>query len=162
MRFRRQTGATLPPRRQPSLAPRSRRTAAGILWGVAEANVDALKRGYAAINRGDLSVLRELLHPDIEWHEPGPSLDAGTHRGRESFERFLRGWLESFDEFQVEPEQVVERDGRLIAVVRQTGKGRSSGLQVDARLAHIWTVEAGRAVRWEAVANPEDALGEAR
>ena len=56
----------------------------------------------------------------------------------------------------------MEREGRLIAVVRQTGKGRSSGLQVDARLAHVWTVEAGRAVRWEAVANPEDALGEAR
>jgi uncharacterized protein len=123
-----------------------------------EANVDALKRGYAALNRGDLSVVRELLHAEIEWHEPAPSPDAGTHQGRDSFERFLRGWLESFDEFQVEPEQVVERGGRLIAVVRQTGKGRSSGVQVDARLAHVWTVEAGKAVRWEAIANPEEAL----
>jgi uncharacterized protein len=125
---------------------------------MAEANVDALKRGYAALNRGDLSVVHELLDPDIEWHEPAPSPDAGTHRGRDSFERFLRGWLESFDEFQVEPEQVVERGGRLIAVVRQSGKGRASGLRVDARLAHVWTVEAGRAVRWEAIAKPEEAL----
>jgi uncharacterized protein len=129
---------------------------------MAEANVDALKRGYAALNRGDLSVVRELLHPDMEWHEPAPSPDAGTHRGRDSFEGFLRGWLESFDEFRIEPEQVVEHGGRLIAVVHQTGKGRSSGARVDARLAHVWTVEAGKAVRWEAVAKPEDALGEGR
>jgi ketosteroid isomerase-like protein len=127
-----------------------------------EANVDALKRGYAALNRGDLSVVRELLDPEIEWHEPAPSPDAGTHRGRDSFERFLRGWLESFEEFQVEPEQIIERGDRLIAVVHQSGKGRSSGLRVDARLAHVWTVEAGKAVRWEAVAEPEDALVDGR
>lgn len=125
---------------------------------MAEANVDALKRGYAALNRGDLSVVRELLHPEIEWHEPSPSPDAGSHRGRESFERFLRGWLESFEEFRVDPEQIVERDDRLIAVVRQTGKGRSSGAQVDARLAHVWTVEGDKAVRWEAFGDPEEAL----
>lgn len=127
---------------------------------MAEANVDALKRGYAALNRGDLSVVLELLDPEIEWREPEPSPEAGAYRGRESFERFLRGWLESFEEFRVEPEQVVDRDGRLIAVVRQTGKGRSSGVEVDARLAHVWTVEDGRAVRWEAVGQPEELLGD--
>lgn len=132
-----------------------------ILSSMPEANVDALKRGYAALNRGDLSVVRELLDPEIEWREASPSPDAGTHRGRDSFERFLRGWLESFDEFQVVPEEILEREGRLIAVVHQTGKGRSSGLRVDARLAHVWTVESGKAVRWEAVAKPEDALGDA-
>ncbi len=125
---------------------------------MAEQNVNALKRGYAALNRGDLSVVLELLHPEIEWHEPAPSPDAGTHRGRESFERFLRGWLESFEEFRVEPEQIVERGDVLIAVVRQSGKGRASGVGVDTRLAHLWSVEAGQAVRWEAIANPDEAL----
>jgi uncharacterized protein len=127
---------------------------------MAEANVDALRRGYAALNRGDLSVVLELLDPEIEWREPEPSPEAGTHRGRDGFERFLRGWLESFEAFRVEPEQVVERDGRLIAVVRQTGQGRTSGVEVDARLAHVWTVEDGRAVRWESVGQPEEVLGD--
>jgi hypothetical protein len=54
---------------------------------------------------------------------------AGTHRGRVSFERFFRGWLESFEELRVEPEQIVEGEGRLVVVVSQTGKGRSSGVQ---------------------------------
>ena len=118
---------------------------------MSEAYVDQLRRGYEALNRGDVSVVLELLDPDLEWHEPSPGPDAGSHRGRESFERFIRGWIESFDGFRVEPEQVVERGGRLIAVVRQTGRGHASGVEVEARLAHVWTVEDGRAVRWEAV-----------
>jgi ketosteroid isomerase-like protein len=101
-----------------------------------------------------------LLHPDIEWHEPAPSLHAGTHRGREGFERFLRGWLESFHHFRVEPQRIVERGDRLIVVVHQTGKGRASGVEVDATLAHVWTVSDGRAVRWEAVPQPDRALSE--
>lgn len=123
-----------------------------------EADIDALMRGYDAINRGNLEVLHELLDPEIEWREPGPGPDAGSYRGRDSFERFLRGWIESFDEFRVEPEQVVDRGGKLVAVVRQTGRGRSSGVTVEARIAHVWTVHDGRAVAWESVGDPEEAL----
>jgi len=128
---------------------------------VAEANVEALRRGYEALNRGDLSVVLELLDPEIEWHEPEPSPDAGTHTGRDSFERFFSSWIDSFDGFRVEPEQVVERGDTLIAVMHQSGRGRTSGVQVDARLAHLWTIKGGRAIRWEAVANVDDALRDA-
>jgi hypothetical protein len=125
---------------------------------MAEANLEALQRGYEALNRGDLSGVLELLDPDIEWHEPGDSPEAGTHHGRDSFERFFRSWIDSFDEFRVEPEHVVERRNELIAVVRQSGRGRASGVEIEIRLAHVWTIEDGRAVRWESVPNPDDAL----
>ena len=125
-----------------------------------EANVEALRRGYAALNRGDLSVVLDLLDPEIEWHEPATSLEGGTHHGRDGFERFLRGWLESFDGFRVEPEQVVERGDELVVVVHQTGMGRSSGLPVETRLAHVWTVAEGKAIRWEAVQDHEAAVGD--
>ena len=120
--------------------------------------MEALQRGYEALNRGDLSVVLELLDPDIEWHEPAPSPDAGSHTGRDSFERFFRGWLESFDGFQVEPERVEARGDKLIAIVHQSGHGRASGVRVDARLAHVWTIRDGKAIRWEAVADPDEAL----
>ena len=71
---------------------------------MAGANAETLKRGYDALNRGDLSVV------------PAQSPDAGTHRGRDSFER-ERG------------EEIVDRG--------QTG-GRSAGgavPDIDAALA---------------------------
>ena len=123
-----------------------------------EANVEALRRGYEALNRGDLSNVIELLDPDIEWHEPGDSPEAGTHQGRDSFESFFRSWIDSFDEFRVEPEQVIERGDDLLAIVRQSGRGRVSGVGVEVRIAHVWTVRDGVAVRWETVPDPEQAL----
>lgn len=39
--------------------------------------MEALQRGYEALNRGDLSVVLDLLDPDIEWHEPEPSPGQG-------------------------------------------------------------------------------------
>lgn len=82
---------------------------------MAEANVEALRRGYEAL-------------------------------------------IDSFAGFRVEPEQVVERGEELIAIVHQSGRGRTSGVEVNARLAHIWTIEDGRAVRWEAVADVDEVL----
>jgi ketosteroid isomerase-like protein len=45
-----------------------------------------------------------------------------------------------------------------VAVVRQTGAGRTSGVQVETRLAYVWTVANGKAVRWDAVPDPEAVL----
>ena len=126
--------------------------------GVPTANVETLRRGYEALNSGDLSVVHELLDPDLEWQEDPASPEAGTHQGRDSFERFLRSWLESFDDFRIEPEEIIEEDDRLIALVHQSGKGRASGVVVEVRIAHVWTVEGGRAVRWKSYPSRERAL----
>jgi ketosteroid isomerase-like protein len=57
-------------------------------------------------------------------------------------------------------EQVIERGNDLVAVVRQSGRGHASGVVIETRIAHVWTVADGRAVRWEAVPDPDDALGD--
>ena len=121
------------------------------------ANVETLKQGYQALNRGDLSGVRALLHPDIEWQEGPGAPEGGIHHGRDSFEGFLQNWLESFDAFRIEPEKILEHENLLIALVRQTGTGRASGIEVEARIAHVWTVENGQAVRWQS-ASREDGL----
>jgi ketosteroid isomerase-like protein len=45
-----------------------------------------------------------------------------------------------------------------MSIVHQSGRGRASGVEVEARLAHVWTVRDGRAVRWEAIPDADLAL----
>jgi ketosteroid isomerase-like protein len=124
---------------------------------VTEADADTLRRGYQALNRGDFSEVFALMAPDIDW-ESGQALEgAGGHR-REDFERFLQSWLESFEDFRVEPEEVIEHGDHLVAVVRQTGRGRASGAEVAIRIAHVWTVRGGKAVAWRGYPNVETAM----
>lgn len=49
---------------------------------VCVSNVDAVRRGYEAVERGDFSVIEELLADDVRWHGGDPSfLGACTNRG---------------------------------------------------------------------------------
>ncbi len=121
-------------------------------------NSETLQRSYEALNDGDISTVLEVIDPDIVWQEADHSPDAGSHRGRESFEAFFRSWLASFDNFRIEPLEVIERGEVLIAVVRQSGKGQASGIEVSVEIAHVWTIRDGRAVRWQTFASREDAL----
>jgi ketosteroid isomerase-like protein len=122
------------------------------------ADVETLRDGYRALNRRDLSAVRALLHPEIEWEEGPGAPEAGIHRGREAFEAFLQAWLDSFADFRIEPEDIVEDGDRLIALVHQSGTGRTSGIAVEARIAHVWTVRDGMAVRWQSYSSREEAL----
>ena len=35
--------------------------------GVSEADLDSIRRIYAALNRGEIDAASELLDPDVEW-----------------------------------------------------------------------------------------------
>ena len=121
-------------------------------------NSETLRRSYEALNRGDLTEVLKVIDEDILWQEGARSPEAGSNRGRASFEAFFRSWLASFDNFTIEPLEVIERGDVLIAVVRQSGRGQASGIEVSADIAHAWTIRDGRAVRWQAFGGRDEAL----
>ena len=117
-----------------------------------------LRRGYEALNRGDVSEVMALIADDITW-DPGaltPDRDAGA-KGPAGFEALIRSWIDAFDDFHIEPLEVSEHGDFLIAFVRQSGRGRASGLDIAIEIAHVWQVENGRAIRLESYRNAEDA-----
>jgi uncharacterized protein len=122
-----------------------------------ETNADALRSAYDALNRSDLSRVFGLIAPDIDWYDEA-TMPGGPSRGRESFEQYLHSWLESFDEFRINPEEVFEHGKNLIAIVRQTGRGRISGAEIAVQIAHVWTIENDRAIRWRSYPNRQQAI----
>ncbi len=66
--------------------------------------------------------------------------------------------LEPFEEFEIELEEVHERGDTAVAVIRQRGKGLSSGAEIEIRIAHLWTVADGKLTRLEEFARAGDAM----
>lgn len=125
---------------------------------VTEANVATLRAGYDALNRGDVSEVMALIADDITW-DPGPltpDSDAEAS-GPAGFESLIRSWIEAFDDFHIDPLEVTEHGHFLIASVRQSGRGRASGLDIAVEIAHVWQVENGRAIRLESYRNANEA-----
>jgi ketosteroid isomerase-like protein len=81
---------------------------------------------------GDADVFRDTLHPDIEWC-PFEDNHTPSH-GIEGAMRIRNGWLEAWDEMHVDLEQIVEEGDTIVASVHVTGRGKSSGVEVDTRV----------------------------
>lgn len=121
-------------------------------------NAEIVRTGYEAWNRGDREALFAALDPEIEWRLPDSGMNTGTYRGHEGVGELIESYLEAFEHFTVEVEQVFEAGDRVVAFVRASARGKASGVDVETRPAHLWTLRAGRAVRMEVFPARDQAL----
>jgi ketosteroid isomerase-like protein len=82
------------------------------------ANATIVRRGYEAVNTGDVETLAELLGDNVSWHTPGRSPLAGDVVGREAvFARLGRYLAETGGTFRAELMRVLtDEDGRVIGI----------------------------------------------
>lgn len=116
-------------------------------------NVQILKAAYEALNRGDIAAALAVLEPDAEWSEHSELPEADTYRGVAAIWSFLDDYLESWEEFRQETEEVIDGGEKVAVFLHLTAKGKGSGIQVEARYAHVWTMRDGRGVRVDAYAD---------
>ena len=63
-----------------------------------------------------------------------------------------------FDELRVEVERLFERDDRVLAFIKTVGRGHTSGVEVDIRIGHVWTIRDGLVVRGDGYGDRTRAL----
>ena len=82
-----------------------------------------------------------------------------VYRGHDGLVALWERWLESWDEYSLEPEQVIDCGDRLVVVLRQRGRGRHSRLKIDQRIAFLNTLDPnGLTVRLEVFWDPAKAM----
>jgi ketosteroid isomerase-like protein len=109
-------------------------------------------RMYAAVNARDRGAIRALTASDIVV---GTTVEA--FRGPESLLEWLDDGDDAFDAFTVELLDVEELGGHVVVSMRQRGRGKASGAEVDDRITHVWTLRDGRAIRLQSFAHRNDA-----
>lgn len=122
---------------------------------------ELLERGYAALQRGDLDAMLKLLDPEVEIRDRPESPDAGVYHGREGVLEALGLNEDAFESFELEPERFVEMGAHVVVILIMRVRGRESGVPVEERIAHLWSVRDGRATRLQVYTDPDDAIAEA-
>ena len=110
-------------------------------------------RVYTAINARDRGAITALCAPDILV---GTTVEA--YRGPEAVLEWLDEGDDAFDDFSVELLAVEELAGHVVVSMRQRGRGRVSGAEVDHRFTHVWTLRDGLAIRMQSFAHRDDAV----
>jgi ketosteroid isomerase-like protein len=115
---------------------------------------------YEALSRRDLDALDELLDPEIEIVDPDLP-GGGSFRGLAGARRFVQQWLDAFEELDVQIERLVPVRGHVVACVHQRGRS-TTGVPVELRDGHVWTIAAGKATRVEMYLSHDAAIAAAR
>jgi uncharacterized protein len=123
-------------------------------------DVDLVRSAFEAWNRGDIDEFSELAAEDIAWLEVSGRPEGGTSErfGRDRMRRALESLFDAWESYHLEVERIEEVGDRVVAVVREVARGRSSGLEVDGRWGYLVTVEDGLIVRIEAYRDAGQAL----
>ena len=125
---------------------------------MSQENIDRLRRGYEAFARRDLDAALEMMDPEIEAHDAPEAPDATVHHGREAVRRDWEQMFALFEDFTIDIEEVFDAGEELVVFLRLSGRGRESGAEVEARMAHVWTIREGRAIRLRQYLDRAEAL----
>jgi ketosteroid isomerase-like protein len=127
---------------------------------VTNANVEFLREGYEALQRGDLETFtalsRERLGPDFEFHHVW---DGRVFKGFEGTMEWISDTRETWAEYSQEVEEIAELgEDDVLVVVRISGRGGGSGVPVAQELAVVWTFEGDKAVQARSFTSRQEAL----
>jgi ketosteroid isomerase-like protein len=125
---------------------------------MSQADIEMLRAGYEAFNRGDWDAATRLAHPEFELQTADRAVNPGVYRGAEAARRFLVDLLEPFEEVVIEPEEFYERDDQIVVFLLARFRPTGSSAFVENRIGHLWTMREGKFVRLAIFPRREDAL----
>jgi ketosteroid isomerase-like protein len=122
-------------------------------------NIEALKPIYEEWGRGNWAPRFDVYGDDMEWgwSDEFPGMQ-GMARDPETRSRRLREWLSPWEEWRCEAEDYVAGGDVVVVLTRYTGRGKESGVDVDTRGAHLWTLRDGKVIRLEVFSSRARAL----
>ena len=126
---------------------------------MSQENVELAWNAPRAWNDG-IDAFLVYLDADVEWHPPAESMEPGIYRGHDGVRDYLGRLGEIIEEPRAEPLEVIDVDDeRVISVVRVIGRGKGSGLELNADWAWLITFGANmKATRVETFTDKAQAL----
>ena len=127
---------------------------------MSQENVEIVRRGYEHfVATGE--PLEEIVRPRVRLGHVDLSRLAGAPDLRgDSRERGSSStdWVGAWDDWELNMEELHEAGDQVVAILRQRGRAKSTGLPVDMHFGQVWTIRDGKQLRMQMYASPEEAL----
>jgi ketosteroid isomerase-like protein len=121
---------------------------------MSQENIERVKAGFAAHNRGDLDALVEFYDPEVVFE----TLLLGTHHGNEAIRLIYEENQKTMAGYDVVPVELIDAGDKVVAVAQVVGAGTVSQIALDDSFAFVFTFKSARCVREQAFRNKEEAL----
>jgi ketosteroid isomerase-like protein len=109
-------------------------------------NVEILRRAMPESGPANPEDLFSILDENVEWDYVGAFPEIETARGPAEVREFLREWSEAFDDFSFQAEEMVDGGDSVVVHVRQWGRGKETGANVENHAWQVFTLRNGKVV----------------
>ena len=126
---------------------------------MSQENVEIVRAMWAAYERGDFQSSLETYTEDTVWDDREYRPDGDVHVGRDALVRLVTTWRAAWDDYEVELEEVLDPGGdRVLASLRETGRGKGGGIEIANRWAQLHTVRDGKITHTLVYRDPKEAV----
>ena len=122
---------------------------------MSQENVEIVRRTHERMLQGGVAAMVDLLDPEIEWRA---AQDTRSHRGHSGVRRSVSSWVEVWDEYEFDIEELVDAGDNVLVVINSRARGKGSGVLVENRSYRVCTVRNGKIVRMLEYSTRGDAL----
>jgi ketosteroid isomerase-like protein len=119
-------------------------------------NAELLRSTYEAFGRGDIPAVMGVLDENIVWNTPSVLPHAMTVNGRHDVGAFFTKLASTWEDFNLEIDDVVASGDRVCAIGR--AGGNLDGQAASYGFVHAWTVRDGICVRFDEYVDPSPEL----
>lgn len=125
-----------------------------------DAEINSLRKAYAALNRNDIPAMVNLFDPQIVRIEPEGFPFSGTYRGRAAVTAHLSKARATWAEGSCEPDRfIIAGPGEtVIAYIHVRVRLNGHVEWIDARTADVFTFRGGKAVEFRTFTDDRQAL----
>jgi ketosteroid isomerase-like protein len=125
-----------------------------------EQNLTVVEHAIATFNAHDVETFVALTTRDFEWFPSMSPVEGESFVGHEGVRRYFERLADAWEYFRVSPETFREGPDLVLALGRLEGRGKSSGVAVDASLGMAFDLRDGTISRIRGFLDHAQALRE--
>jgi ketosteroid isomerase-like protein len=113
---------------------------------MAQENVEVVRQFLVRTNERDLdaALSRVTADAELDW-SVSEAPDSGVYRGRAEWRKWLTGRLDGLEDARFDVAELIDvAPDTVVVVAHLRGRGRTSGVEIAALGAGVWTLRAGQ------------------
>jgi len=125
---------------------------------MSQENVDRATRAIDAFNETDVGSFAALTTRDFEWSPSMAAIEGEIFKGREGIEKYFASLDGAWERFHILSDEFRDRSDLVVMLGRLQGRGKGSGVPVDAALGMVFDFDSGLISRIRGYLDHDEAL----
>jgi ketosteroid isomerase-like protein len=123
---------------------------------MSQENVEIVRWAFAyeMYGRGGRAQAAAYFAPEFVMNP----IEEGPFYGLDSIRENIEHWASAWEDFEVTAEEFLDAGDRVVVTARHRGRGRESGVLIDAHFYEVYTLRDGRIVRADEFTERAEAL----